>query len=190
MADDQTAAPAPVDPTAPGVDPSLPAGASQPTEAPTAAAPVGADPTSPLTSPETSAATTGDPAQLASDNKKADLATTAEVLGADVPSGATKADIAEAIVSTTQTSASAPAAAVTVDNPTSVLADTDALSGSWVDVVSGEYQGRFGAYVAPVDRDATTGVPSRVIVRTRDADNLLIEVEYKDVAPSERTGGR
>lgn len=68
--------------------------------------------------------------------------------------------------------------------------DEDALLGSWVDVVGGEYQGRFGAFVSTVEHDAQTGYPLLVLVRTRDADNLLIEVAYQDIRPSARNGGR
>jgi len=67
--------------------------------------------------------------------------------------------------------------------------DNDARLGSFVDVVSGEYAGRVGAYIADVSHDST-GYPERVIVRTRDADNLLIEVSYSDLRPSAYTGGR
>ncbi|HEX9007324.1 MAG TPA: hypothetical protein VF889_08510 [Bacteroidota bacterium] len=116
--------------------------------------------------------------------KKDELQTAAAVVGADVPSSATKADLAEAIVAQ-----QAPASPVTVDNRTQRSQD-DALFGSFVDVVSGEHQGRFGAYVATVEHDAQSGYPTVIIIRTRDADNLLLEVQYQDVRPSLRNGGR
>ena len=110
-----------------------------------------------------------DPAQLASDFKKDELQTAAAVQGVDVPSSATKADIAQAIVEN--------------------QSDEDTLLGGWLDIVSGEYAGRFGSYVATVTHDSS-GYPENIIVRTRDADNLLLEVAYSDTRPSPRNGGR
>lgn len=124
------------------------------------------------------------PEQLAQDFKKDELQTAADVQGVDVPSSATKADIAQAIVDQTP----ATTQAVVVDNRTA-RSDDDAHLGAWVDVVSGEYAGRFGAYVATVSSDST-GYPDRIIIRTRDADNLLLEVAYSDVRPSASSGGR
>lgn len=88
-----------------------------------------------------------------------------------------------------ETPSASAAVPVVVDNRTR-RDDNDALLGSFVDVVSGEHQGRFGAYVADIENDASTGYPALVLVRTRDADNLLIEVLYQDIRPSQRTGGR
>lgn len=123
------------------------------------------------------------PEQLTQDFKKDELQTAAAVQGVDVPSSATKADIAQAIVEQAP-----PAQAVVVDNHTA-RSDDDALHGGWVDVVSGEHAGRFAAYVSTVSNDST-GYPERIIVRTRDADNLLLEVNYSDVRPSVSNGGR
>lgn len=67
--------------------------------------------------------------------------------------------------------------------------DTAAQTGEWVDVVSGEYQGRYGVYVQATALD-DNGAPLTALVRTRDADNMLIEVPYTEIHPSERTGGR
>lgn len=125
------------------------------------------------------------PEQLAQDFKKDDLQAAAAVQGVDVPSGATKADIAQAIVEQAPTPV---VPAVVVDNHTA-RSDDDALHGGWVDVVSGEHAGRFGAYVATVSNDRT-GYPEQIIIRTRDADNLLLEVAYSDVRPSDSNGGR
>jgi hypothetical protein len=131
-----------------------------------------------------------DPAQLVADFKKDELVTAADVVGADVPASATKAYLAEAIVAQQPAAvAAAGAAPVIVDNFTT-RNDDDALLGSWVDVVSGSYVGRFGAYVSTVSHDKTTGYPTVIIIRTRDADNLLLEVNYSDVRPSDRSGGR
>lgn len=126
---------------------------------------------------------TQDPAQLASDFKKDELQTAATVTGVDVPASATKADLAEAIVSQ-----QAPAQPVVVDNLTK-RSDDDTLLGGWLDIVSGEYSGRFGTYVATVSHDGS-GYPEQIVVRTRDADNLLVEVAYSDTRPSPRNGGR
>ena len=121
--------------------------------------------------------------QLASDFKKDELVTAAAVTGVDVPSGATKAEVAEAL-----SQAPSGAAPVTVDNRTA-RSDSDAYHGSWVDVVSGEHAGRRGALLETVESEAD-GYPKVVSVRTRDADNLVLHVAYKDVRPSEYTGGR
>ncbi len=83
-----------------------------------------------------------------------------------------------------------PAAApVTVDNFTR-RSDDDAIHGSWVDVISGPHAGRFGAYVEDAAHDPLSGYPVVIVVRSRDALNELLHVNYADVRPSERTGGR
>jgi hypothetical protein len=85
------------------------------------------------------------------------------------------------------------AAAVPVDpvvvNQFTRRSGDDALPGSWVDIIAGEHEGRRGAYVGDVSH-GQDGYPDRVLVRTRDADNLLIEVGYGEVRPSSYTGGR
>lgn len=77
---------------------------------------------------------------------------------------------------------------VTVDNRTK-RDDDDALEGGWVDVVEGPYAGRYGAYVSNLSH-GEDGYPEVILVRTRDASNELVEVEYAHTRPSERTGGR
>ena len=67
--------------------------------------------------------------------------------------------------------------------------DEDALPGSWVDVVAGEHEGRRGAYVGD-ESHGKDGYPARVLVRTRDAENELLVVNYSDIRPSSYTGGR
>lgn len=83
-----------------------------------------------------------------------------------------------------------PVAQPVVVNNYTVRSDDDALLGSWVDVIGGPNQGRFGSYVDTVHHDPETGYPSVILIRSRDARNELLEVEYSDVRPSERTGGR
>lgn len=83
-----------------------------------------------------------------------------------------------------------PVAPPVIVNNYTVRSDDDALLGSWVDVISGPNQGRFGSYVDTVHHDKETGYPSVILIRSRDARNELLEVEYSDVRPSERTGGR
>lgn len=144
--------------------------------------PVDPTPVSPSTSSDSSESPSGE--QLANDFKKDELKTAAAVTGVDVPSGATKADIAQAIVE------NQPAATpVVVDNHTA-RSDDDAHFGSFVDVVDGEHKGRVGAYFHTVDHDPKTGYPLHILVRTRDEFNHLIEVAYKHVRPSKFTGGR
>ena len=123
-----------------------------------------------------------DAEQLASDFKKDELQTAAQVVGADVPSGATKADLAEAIVS------QASVAPVAVTNFTR-RSGAEALLGHFVDIVKGEFAGRFGHYFADVSHKPD-GYPDRVQVRTRDSDNLVVEVGHDEIRPSERAGGR
>lgn len=141
------------------------------------------EPTSEAAPADAAAQQTPDPSQLASDFKKDELQTAAAVQGVDVPASATKADLAEAIVES-----QAPAQPVVVDNLTK-RSDDDTLLGGWLDIVSGEYSGRFGTYVATVSHDGS-GYPETIVVRTRDADNLLVEVAYSDTRPSPRNGGR
>lgn len=64
------------------------------------------------------------------------------------------------------------------------------LLGSWVDIVSGPEQHRFGHYFEDVSNDPETGYPDRVHVRVRDATNDVVEVGLEDIRPSERNGGR
>jgi hypothetical protein len=115
--------------------------------------------------------------------KKDELQVAAEVVGADVPAGANKTEIAEAIVS-----AQPSAQPVVVDGHSRRSGEHPTL-GSFVNVVDGEHKGRYGAYVDTSQRDST-GYPTVVFVRTRDADNLLLEVPYEHVRPSGRNGGR
>jgi hypothetical protein len=121
--------------------------------------------------------------QLAQDFKKDELQTAAQVAGVDVPSSATKADIAEALTQNTQT---VPPRVV---NQYTRRSGDEPLPGSWVDVVAGEHQGRKGHYFEDVSH-AQDGFPDRVHVRTRDADNLVVEVGYDEIRPSAYTGGR
>lgn len=124
-----------------------------------------------------------DPQELVDQFKKDELKAAAEVQGVDVPSKATKADIAEAIVTQQQ---SAPGRQVTHLNRRS---DNDPILGSWVDVVSGPHQGRRGHYCDDIGF-GQDGYPETVLVRSRDADNLLLPVAYSDIRPSAYTGGR
>jgi hypothetical protein len=62
--------------------------------------------------------------------------------------------------------------------------------GQFVLITGGDYAGRFAAYLGDVgtlpDDD-----PEKVIqVRTRDADNLLVDVLYSDVSSTTYSGGR
>jgi hypothetical protein len=127
------------------------------------------------------------PEDLTSSFKKDELATAADVVGADVPSGATKQDLAEAIVE--QTAPAPVVQPVVVDNFTR-RDDNDALLGGWVDVVAGDHQGRRGWYMADLTNDPETGYPSTVLVRTRDADSIDVDVNYADIRPTAYTGGR
>jgi len=163
----------------PDEQPSEPTETTVPEEAET---PVDPTPASLSTSSDSSESSSGE--QLASDFKKAELKTAAEVVGADVPAKATKADIAQAIVD-----AQPAAQPVVVDNHTA-RDDNDARFGQFVDVVDGEHKGRVGHYFETVEHDLKTGYPTRVLVRSRDALNELLDVAYEHVRPSRFTGGR
>jgi hypothetical protein len=68
--------------------------------------------------------------------------------------------------------------------------DDDVLLGEWADVVAGEFKGRRGHYFEDVSY-GVDGFPDRVFVRTRDADNIVIEVAYADLRPAQGyRGGR
>ena len=77
-----------------------------------------------------------------------------------------------------------------VMNNYTVRSDDDAMEGGWVDIVSGDYAGRFGSFRQALEHDPKTGYPTLIAVRTRDAENELLAVDYGDVRPSARTGGR
>jgi hypothetical protein len=61
--------------------------------------------------------------------------------------------------------------------------------GGWVDIVAGEYAGRHAAYLDNVEVD-DQGVPITVSVRTRDADNLVLDLAYEDISSTTYAGGR
>ena len=77
-----------------------------------------------------------------------------------------------------------------VMNNYTTRSDDDAIEGGWVDIVSGDYAGRFGSFRQALEHDPKTGYPTLIAVRTRDAENELLAVDYGDVRPSARTGGR
>jgi hypothetical protein len=61
--------------------------------------------------------------------------------------------------------------------------------GQWVRITDGDYSGRFAAYLGNVELDRD-GDPTVIQVRTRDADNLLLDVGYDDVESTAYSGGR
>jgi hypothetical protein len=54
-------------------------------------------------------------------------------------------------------------------------------------VTGGEHQGRFGVFVDTVSAQAN-GQPDTVTIRTRDANNELLQVSYDDLAPTDSRG--
>src|SRR5215831_13748937 len=60
--------------------------------------------------------------------------------------------------------------------------------GGWVDIVDGDYLGRHAAYLQNLEED-DNGVPTLVQVRTRDADNLVLDLPYDSVASTTYNGG-
>jgi len=77
---------------------------------------------------------------------------------------------------------------VFVDNK-SRRSDNDALFGDWVDVVSGPSSGRYGVLEKGATFSGADGYPVTVVIRTRDARNELLTLNYSDLRPS-RSGKR
>jgi hypothetical protein len=61
--------------------------------------------------------------------------------------------------------------------------------GQFVQILTGDYTGHFAVYLGNVMYD-DHGRPSTIQVRTRDADNVLLDVAYKDVSSTAYSGGR
>ena len=131
--------------------------------------------------------------ELAADHTKAQLEAAAAVEGVEVGSKDTKAVIAEKLAHSSDapglTHAHPGNHGVFIVGNVRRRDDQDALLNSFVDVVSGEHQGRYGHLFDVVDSEKD-GVPRTVHVRSRDANNEVLTVAYKDVRPSERRGGR
>ena len=66
--------------------------------------------------------------------------------------------------------------------------DNDVLSGSFCRVIDGEHQGRYGVFIS-TDTVFLDGWPATVTVRTRDAEDEYILVNYADIRPAQ-PGGR
>lgn len=127
--------------------------------------------------------TTAEAEALASEHTKEQLKHAAEVAGVDLKARDTKADIAEKL-----TEVQHGGGGVFVNNFNRRSGD-DALFGSFVDVVAGEHEGRRGHYFQDVSH-GSDGYPDRVLIRSRDEDNLPLEVNYSDIRPTSYTGGR
>lgn len=61
--------------------------------------------------------------------------------------------------------------------------------GQWVLIQGGDYAGHFAAYLGNVELK-NDGTPKVVQVRTRDADNALLDVPYDKVSATTYSGGR
>jgi len=61
--------------------------------------------------------------------------------------------------------------------------------GQFVQILSGDYQGHFAAYLGNVALD-DDGNPTVIQVRTRDADNVILDVPYGEVSSTTYSGGR
>lgn len=118
---------------------------------------------------------------IAGRHTKDELVTAAKVEGVDVKSRDTKAEVAAKL-------GDARDDKVLVDNFTRRSGD-DALFGHFVDVIAGDHAGRRGHYFEDVSH-GTDGYPLRVLVRSRDEHNEMLEVDYKDVRPTDYMGGR
>lgn len=67
--------------------------------------------------------------------------------------------------------------------------DNDALEGGFANVVDGKYKGKFGMFLYPTEY-GSDGYPTKVWFRTRDAQAQEFVVDYADIRPSKRNGGR
>lgn len=54
------------------------------------------------------------------------------------------------------------------------------VSGGMVEVVDGPHKGRVGVFMRALTADPGSAVPKRILVRTRDADHMRIEVDFAD----------
>lgn len=82
-----------------------------------------------------------------------------------------------------------PADPVRVDG-TNRLHGDDALEGHFVKVIDGEHAGRVGSFEKVLEHDPSTGQPTNILVRTRDADSLLLSLPYEHVEHTDFKGGR
>ncbi len=79
-----------------------------------------------------------------------------------------------------------------VEGPVEALIEIEGepgLEGHFVDVVSGEHDGRCGTF-AKVLETHKDGSPKTILIRTRDANDELLPVAYKDVRHTTYKGGR
>jgi len=65
-----------------------------------------------------------------------------------------------------------------------------AVLGSFVQILEGDYAGHFAAYLGNVEVDKETGEPTIIQVRTRDADNMILNLPYDEVTSTTYSGGR
>lgn len=70
-----------------------------------------------------------------------------------------------------------------MDEPERVYTDSQARPGTFVRVVSGPHKGRYGVFHAVGEEHA--GWPVTAVVRTRDAEDENLLVDYGDLRPSE-----
>jgi len=61
--------------------------------------------------------------------------------------------------------------------------DSDALTGLFANIVSGEFAPRYVVVGRTLERDQD-GFPTRVEVKTRDARDERLEVDYADLRPA------
>lgn len=62
--------------------------------------------------------------------------------------------------------------------------------GQFVRVIDGEYAGRFAVYLGDVGVIPDDEPVKIIQIRTRDADNLTVDVKYDDVSSTTYSGGR
>lgn len=62
--------------------------------------------------------------------------------------------------------------------------DERAEWGGWAEVVSGTHKGRYGVYLSD-DKQDGQDFPEHITIRTRDANEDHIIVNYRDARPAE-----
>lgn len=129
------------------------------------------------------------------DHTKDELAAAAAVEGVEVKSKDTKAEIIEKLEHAHEHAAPGATHAHPGNHGQFIIgtqqrrSDEDAILGSFVDVVDGEHQGRFGHFFDVVESDSN-GFPVTALVRTRDSRSDVLSLPYESLRPSERAGGR
>lgn len=90
--------------------------------------------------------------------------------------------------STEATTKAGKTVAIVVAHPVRVdgtnrRSDDDALEGSKVKIVAGDYKDRKGVFLKVEQHDPKSGYPAQVIVRTSDDEHQYLSVPYESIRP-------